>query len=481
VTRLAELPGDARAGAGPPLLLPPVPQRRQADVVRVVMIAGIWSLPLLRPGGPGNTGPADVVLTIAVVIAALWVSEPGRVMRFPYAVPVGLSVFAGALASTAAYAAGFGSVGGAFLTLLQDLFVWAWALAIANVGREPALLRSITRAWAVSGTCWAALMIIGVFGHITALSGETAREGVRASLTLGDPNVAANYFICALLVLRATRYPRHRLLRWTCCLVIITAVLFTGSNGGALVLVVATLLGWIFGLARRRGGAAVLAASAVALCAVAVATQINTQQIVLKAQAGVPVLRDSVGRQAESSTSRSTILQETAALYFTTDNPLGIGANATKFAFQEHQFGYVKEAHDDYAAALVERGVLGGAALLCLLVMVAVRCRRIATRTLRPSCRALIPRPELLGAAAIAIFASGLFYQVLHFRHVWALFGLIAAADLWGRTDSAANRPGLRDAPLHRAGTAECPTADEMTGGPRSRDTGHDNCLGAPG
>jgi O-antigen ligase len=437
MTRLAEIPGDARPGAGPPLLLPPVTQRRPGNVVRVAMIAGIWSLPLLRPTGAGNTGPVDVVLTIAVVVAALWVSGQGRVMRFPYAVPVGLSVFAGALASTAAYAGGFGSVGGAFLTLLQDVFVWAWALAIANVGREPALLRSITRAWAISGTCWAALMIIGVFGHITALSGETAREGVRASLTLGDPNVAANYFICALLVLRAVRYPRQRLLRWACSAVILTAIVLTGSNGGALVLVVATLLGWIFGLARRRGAAAVLATSAVALCAVAVATQINTQQLVLKAQAGVPVLRDSIGRQAESSTSRTIILQETAVLYFAADNPLGIGANATKFAFQENQFGYVKEAHDDYAAALVERGVLGGAALLCLIVMVAVRCRRIATRPLRPRCRALIPRPELLGAAVVAVFASALFYQVLHFRHVWALFGLIAAVDLWGRADRA--------------------------------------------
>jgi O-antigen ligase len=437
MTRLAEFPGDARASAGPPPLVPPVTQRRRGNVVRVVMIAGIWSLPLLHPAGPGNTGPVDLFLTIAVLVAALWVSGQGRIMRFPYAVPVGLSVLAGALASTAAYTGGFGSVGGGLLTLLQDLFVWAWALAIANVGREPALSRSMTRAWAISATCWAALMIIGVFGHIALLSGETAREGVRASLTLGDPNVAANYFICSLLVLRAARYPRRRLLRWACCAVILTAIVLTGSNGGVLVLVMATLLGWIFGLARRRGAAAVLAASAVALCAVAVATQINTQQIVLKAQAGVPVLRDSIGRQAESSGSRSTILRETATLYFSTDNAVGIGANATKFAFQEHQYAYVKEAHDDYAAALVERGVLGGVALLCLLVMVAVRCRRIAARPLWPSWRAVIPRPELLGAAAIVIFTSGFFYQILHFRHVWALFGLIAAVDLWGRADSA--------------------------------------------
>jgi O-antigen/teichoic acid export membrane protein len=36
-----------------------------------------------------------------------------------------------------------------------------------------------------------------------------------------------------------------------------------------------------------------------------------------------------------------------------------------------------------------------------------------------------------------------MFYQVLHFRHVWALFGLVAALDLWGRADREGDRPVL--------------------------------------
>ena len=54
----------------------------------------------------------------------------------------------------------------------------------------------------------------------------------------------------------------------------------------------------------------------------------------------------------------------------------------------------------------------------------------------------MLPRPELLGAAAGAVLLSALFYEVLHFRHVWALFGLIAAVELWGRRD--APRRGCR-------------------------------------
>jgi O-antigen ligase len=98
---------------------------------------------------------------------------------------------------------------------------------------------------------------------------------------------------------------------------------------------------------------------------------------------------------------------------------------------QARQAAYVKEAHDDYLAALLERGPLGELALVILAVSVAVRAGRIGRPGGIPaSYREVVPRPELLGAAALAVALSGTFYETLHFRHVWALFGLIAALDL---------------------------------------------------
>ena len=82
------------------------------------------------------------------------------------------------------------------------------------------------------------------------------------------------------------------------------------------------------------------------------------------------------------------------------ESPLGLGPGGTKAALVAEQSPYVKEAHNDYLAAVVERGVLGGAALAALIALVAVRARRIAggMRCGRSSPR--IPRPELLAAAA---------------------------------------------------------------------------------
>ena len=420
-----------RAGAARPQV------SRRANMVKVVMGLGIWSLPMLRPAGPGNTAPADLFLGLAILVTALWFASRRRVMRFPYMFPVGLSILAGALASTVAYRHAYVSVGGGLVSLLQDAFLLAWCIGIANVGRDPALLRSMARAWAISATCWATVMIIGYFGHISALSGQDARTGIRAAFTLGDANLAANYFICSLLVLRAMRYPQRRKLRWVCCAILVTAIALTGSNGGVLVLIIATVAGGIFKMARHRSGAtAVIVAAALISAVLAIGPHVSVQSIVAKAQSSGQFLNNSIGREAESSGSRSMILSQTEELYLTWDNLLGIGPGGTKGAFQAHGFSYVKMAHDDYAASLVERGVLGAVALVCLLLIVLARCRRIAVRGLRPRYASIFPRPELLGAAVIAMFISAMFYQVLHFRHLWALLGLVAAVDLWGRRDS---------------------------------------------
>jgi O-antigen/teichoic acid export membrane protein/O-antigen ligase len=457
-----ETPGRAAAEQppGPPPARPQERDRatparpqvsRRANAVKVVMGLAIWAMPMLRPAGPGNTAPADLFLGLAILVTALWFASRSHVMRFPYMFPVGLSILAGALASTVAYSHAYVSVGGGLVSLIQDAFLLAWCIGIANVGRDPALLRSMGRAWAISATCWAALMVIGVFGHIGFLSGQDLRNGVRAAFTLGDPNLAATYFISSLLALRAMQFPRRRAIRWLCCAVIVTAIVLTGSNGGALVLIVTTVLGAIFRMARRRGAApAIITASVLALAVLLIVPRVPVQSIVARAQTNSQFLNDSIGRQAESSGSRSMILSQTEQLYLTFDSPLGIGPGGTKAAFQQHQFSYVKMAHDDYAASLVERGLLGAMALVCLFVIVLARCRRIAARGLRASYASIFPRPELLGAAVIGMFISAMFYQVLHFRHLWALFGLIAAVDLWGRRDSQGTPADEPETDRHR-------------------------------
>src|SRR5690242_16938436 len=178
------------------------PLRRSA--VKVAIGFGVAVLPILRPAGPGNTGGVDVALAAVILVTALWASGRTHVVRLPYAYPVGVAVAAGALAGTVH--------GAGTLALAQDIFVFCCAAAVANLGRDAELLDTLAKAWAYSATVWAAAMTLGVVTGVSWLAGTSARDGTRAAFTLGDPNLAADYFLVALLVMRACQRPRRR--RW---------------------------------------------------------------------------------------------------------------------------------------------------------------------------------------------------------------------------------------------------------------------------
>jgi hypothetical protein len=428
-------------------------------LTQVAICFAVASLPLLRPAGPGNTGLVDLGLLGAMLACALWASARSHRIQLPYAVPVALTVVAGAVALTVGGGAP-GAAGRGLLALLQDVFVFAWAAAVATVGRDRRMLDTLCRAWAYSTTAWAAVLIIGDAAGIDWITGITARDGIRASLTLGDPNLAADYFLVGLLVMRAVRRPRRAGWRWFACALTVTAIVLTLSNGGILALLVATMLGALFRLARRGGpmiavtlGATVLVAGGLALVSV------DVHGWVTQVEQSSPLVRDSLGREAESGGSRTTLAYEGLNLWLHGDSLLGVGPSNTESTLRARQAPYIKESHDDYLAALLERGLLGGVALVLLGAALGIRARRISRPGgVAPDYLAVVPRPELLAAAAVAVGISAMFYETLHFRHVWALLGLIAALELTGR------RRAARAAATRNAGPATGPAAGSVAG-----------------
>jgi O-antigen ligase len=418
---------------------------------RLTMIAisvAVVSLPLLRPSGPGNTGLVDLAVVGAMLASALWASSHSHVLRMPYALPIGMTVLAGALAL-----ATNGNRGGAItgiLALGQDVFVLCWAAAVTTIGQDRRALDVLCRAWAYSATAWACVLIMAEIFGLNWLSGINGADGIRASLTLGDPNLAADYFLCGLMVMRATRRPRGVGWRWLACGLVITAMVLTLSNGGMLALLVATTLGMLFAVARRRGLLPALALGIVfALGGAVVVSTVDVRGWVNRVEESSPFVRDSIGRETESSGSRSLIVKESIKLWMHGDSVLGVGPGNTESTLRSRQAAYVKEAHDDYFAAVLERGVLGGIALVVLACAVVVRCRRISVDGgVSQEYLSVVPRPELLAAAVAAVALSAVFYEVLHFRHVWALLGLVAALELSGRkargrTSPDRTSPGL--------------------------------------
>ena len=386
--------------------------------------AAVAGLPLLVPSGPANTALADVGILLVVVAVVVWLKREGAPVLVPYLLPVALLVVAGALA---AYQV---RVAVALLPLLQDLFLLAWGAAIANaVRRRRRLLEVVLRSWVWSSVFWAAVLCTGRIAGISWMAGTSARDGGRASLTFDDPNLAANYFLLGLGLLLATSVVRRKSLRALAAAVILLALVFTGSNGAAVGLVVMTSVVLVVGLGRRRGVLAAVSTSLFLAAAVAlVAPHVDLNAVGGKASDSVQVLRDSLGRTGESSGSRQELADETMSLFLGGDL-VGLGPGQTKNALKGAGAAYVKEAHNDYLATIVERGALGGLGLVLLLLAVGARLGRCVTGRQSAWVRELVPRPEVLLGVGCALAVGALFYEVLHFRHVWALLGVVAGID----------------------------------------------------
>ncbi|TDD80303.1 O-antigen ligase family protein [Actinomadura rubrisoli] len=434
--------GPVAGGRRPPL-------RRRTRLTSVVLVAGIASLPMLMPAGlppgPGNTGLPDLALVGVTATVLLWAGTRRLPVRWPFLLPTLLTIIAGGIASLANDAG--------LLTLFKDLFVLLWAVSVANLGRDPALLRLALRSFVWIGTCYAVVMIAGFVLGIDALSGKQI-DGERAMFTFGDANYASNWFICVFFVARASRFPATAGRRYAVCGILLAAEILTGSNGGALALGAALLLGCLFRLFREGKAHHAVAVGALAVFVggggVAALSQIDVQPYLDQASQASPILRDSIGRTTgESTNSRSTVFATTVQMMRDETDPWGIGPGQTESQMRIRQETYVREAHNDYIASVLERGFLGGLALVLLVFVLLLKCLRVARRdALTPEYARLVPRPELFGALVAVFLISGLFYETLHYRHGWAIFGLIAALDLFGRRDARAPRGAPRDTPL---------------------------------
>ena len=389
-------------------------------------------IPLQRPAGPGNAAPADIFLALAVVATLLWAGYLPQKLRAPYAASLGILVAAGGLAALAGADPGAG-----LLALVQDLFLLAWALAVANVAKSSASLGVIVRVWAWSAIGWAGLMVFAVERGYTGLAGITDQYGGRAALTFTDANMAASYFVLSFMVIWATGYPRARPLRIAAYALLAAALALTGSNGGIIALTLGVAIATAAAVAKRLGAVAAVASVflvagvLVASFSLAPPTQIQRWAN----QSGQPLLVDSIGRSGASLQQRRLLLQEATSLLGDA-GLVGSGPRSTKTQLASSQASFVKQAHNDYIAAVVERGLLGGVGLLALIASIVLRTSTVAFSRLTAGVAAVVPRAHALLGAIGALAVSAFFYEVLHFRHVWALLAVIAAVHLWGRDEA---------------------------------------------
>jgi hypothetical protein len=390
--------------------------------------AAVAALPLVVPREPGNTSPSDVFIVLAIGAFLLWATTNGHRLRFPYAFALVLFLAGGALGAMAGPVPGNGVI-----ALSGDLLLLAWCWALANVASSPERLKILLRTWAYSSIVWAVVLFAGLAAGSATIAGQSARNGGRAALTFEDPNTAANYYVISIMIICATQRPRRRSARWLAYGLLVAALFTTGSNSGAVALILAVSVASLVSLYRRSGAAAAIAGFAVAvLCGSLIAANVSLTSIEQKAHdSSYTFVREGIGRGDKSVGQRKMLVHESAHLYVT-GGVFGQGPVSTKTRLEAEMGPFVKEAHNDYFAALTERGPLGLLGLFLLIGGIGLRAVSLLSRRLNAGYAALIVRPGALVGAVAGTMSTSAVYEMLHVRHVWALFAIVAAIFVWG-------------------------------------------------
>ena len=394
--------------------------------IAIVMVSiAVAVMPILVPTGPGNTAPVDAMIAGAIIAAAYWLSSSGMRIHVPYVWPVWLLAIAGIIASLLGPTPLHST-----LAVVQDLFLLIWCAAVVNVCRSPSALSAVLGTWAWSAIGWAGVLLV-----------EAARGSdlTRSTLTFGNPNLAASYLLVSLMIVIACQRPRRTGLRFAACVLIVGAILATGSLAGLVGTVAAGLSLTLLTIIRRAGIVPAVGTTLCLLIAVGFVAAWMVRTNVLGQAASSPnvLVRHSVGRADESGQHRDSLYREEIGLFW--DGSIwGIGPGATEELLGQGQSTQTKEAHNDYIAVLVERGVLGAVGLVVLFGALFMRAKPISIGRLDAGFAAVVPVPAAVAAALLALAVTAIFHEVLHFRHVWALFGVVGALYLWGRRDDRA-------------------------------------------
>jgi O-antigen ligase len=393
-------------------------------------MVGIASLPILLPSVAGNLTPADLGIVIAMGAVLLWAGSTRQRLRLPLVIGVGIIAIAGALSGLLGAVPWLGA-----RAVVQDLYLLGWAAVLANFGRSPGSAEFLVRAWCVSAAAWA-VGLVAFFGRSSITSGIASASSERLGFTFGEQNAAGLYFVLSLLVILAARRPRRWRWRAPAIVCLLVGWALSGSLGALSGLLAGLATALVLRTRARQGPDMAIALSLALVLAIGSLLLLAERHHVVEAAhtSRYVLIRNSLGRGAQSSSEREVLAKQTLGLW-RTSGLVGWGPVSTQYTLRAHQAPYPKEAHNDWIAALVERGVAGFAGLLLLVFEIVLLASAIWNpRQLTPQFAAALPAPAFIVGALVTVLVFSFTHEVLHDRTVWTLLGLLAAFGLWGRS-----------------------------------------------
>jgi O-Antigen ligase len=413
-----------------------------------VLAATIALLPLLRPAGPGNTAPVDLLIGLFLFVAALGLSRRRR----PLLVPAGTAMLLIVLGSLLALIASLDIATG-LLTLIVDLYLFCLFIAVANELDRKRALGFALSVWVIAALGWAVILVGSNQGWLPVglqeLVGITGSSSERAAAATGNPNMAASYILTSCFVALAAPWPRRRIARLLVFAFLVFAMYVTGSNGAlAAFLAGVAMLGLGAYLRGGRTREQIMALVGVAILAGALVLGVAISLV------GVPTIGVADIDAFAQSEQQGALANSLGRLDRGVDERLAIWSSGWRSAgprlaigvgpgeainYAVNLSGLHISLHNDLLAYLVERGVLG---LIGFLMLHAV--------LLGWSGRLLVAEGRGrdvyrgLGPAVVANLVFSMSHETLHFRHVWVLYAIVAAAYVVVATRNRAIPPAER-------------------------------------
>jgi O-antigen ligase len=409
-------------------------------MIMILLAATTFALPLLVPKGPGNTAPVDVfaALFIAIVIGRAIISRRRRLVT-PMAGPLLLIAMVSAIAVVFSVAPGTG-----LLNLLIEAYLVALLWTVCTELRQrPDRMAVITSVWVVASVFWAFLLIgtqwnllPGRIAHLLVASDSSSRAAAAAH----NPNLAASFLVTSMFVVLASPWPRSKLIKGGILVWLFIAVTISGSNGALLGIAAGVAFLIAMRVIRRSsslgkvlvGVTAAIAAGVAIFAVVASNPTINqgTANSVATTSKSSGVFKDNLGRLNYSVAARLNLWSSALKGGFD-HSAIGVGVGEAQ-TIQVDNSNLGQSLHNDVLAFLLERGIIGLAALI-LLVAVLMRMSFRLARVGPARINGRVWHLQALGAGVVANLGISLTHESYHFRHVWMLLALV-----WVATDLVA-------------------------------------------
>jgi hypothetical protein len=422
-------PSMAVGGAFPPEIRSAESQRA---LLRFLLAVSALAMPLLVPRLPGNSVPVDIVNATVIVLGVILLVRTRAPLRAPLAVPVFMILLGGLLAAMQSVA-----IEQSLLAITQDVYLFAVFVIVVNLivqDRSGLTARFLAGAWATTGVAVGALTWVVQVTQTDYLFGVRMVDPYgRAHGTLRDPNMTGAYLVTSLFVLWLAPWPRRIPTKLVSSIPIVLGIHATGSNtalitlaGGALATLAVALI------ARQSKGEQRIAATLVLVGLIALPAILIPDAIVradrsLDTLGQTSTFESSLGRVDASMGPRIERWRGSLEL-FRDELVVGIGPSATNEWLDALNARVAGEIHNDYVAGFLERGPLGGFGNLLLLAGIVIATIRVALSD-RLGREGWLPSAAF--GAAVSVLLAGNALEILHFRHVWLLFALVVALQMF--------------------------------------------------